>query len=623
MKPIRRDWMTHPWTAPIAGSLLPVVIVGVFGLMGFLANWEAGGPWRALRFAAQFASTPAIVAAYALPILGLLGLGLLLRWGSIPAHIEAAERPVLWFECLDFPHPRVPLTRRQLRKFLLITGRPGSGKTTAAGALLAALLRETAADGRADGRPFHTVVFDVHRSLAAPIAALSRELGRRAVVIDLGHPEAALGLVLPRPGPYGVEALVESVRRSWFSFQGEIPTQMRDTLKNAFALLDAGDYGLDQALRVLLSPRFRDHLLAQNPARLPPHLPDWLTLIGSMPPGEQRSKFLSTFARLFMLLESPALRLALAGRGHGGFNLETLVDPGYAGPGIDLIVTAQGQVAGELIYFFFGLVLNELSAVLRQRLSSGRASWAPEVAVFIDEMGRYGSPEAMLEFVAASRNVGVTVAGIVHSVALLDPHLQQQVLVSAANRIAGGEAGPGAEATAGQLFAYVPDPAKDRTIGGQAGTSWSATDQLAAFLSRLRHLPDREFVVRFDGWQQALWARPLLGYGRRPVDARIAAWLARRMNPGANLGRWLGRVADSGGPAAPLLPELAAETLEDTLFQAAVASGRPLAEFEAELAAENARLDRLCGAVAYEPVVRAAAGDEGWRTRADDDFAPF
>jgi hypothetical protein len=176
----------------------------------------------------------------------------------------------------------MPLTQQQLRKFLLVTGRPGSGKTTVAGALLASMLREAAAQGRADSRTIHTVVFDVRRSLAAPIAAP------------------------------GVEALAESVRRSWFSLQGEIPTQMRDRLKNAFALLDAGDYGLEQALRVLLSPRLRDHLLAQNPARLPPHLPDWLALIGSMPPGEQRDKFLSSFARLFGLLESPALRLALA-----------------------------------------------------------------------------------------------------------------------------------------------------------------------------------------------------------------------------------------------------------------------------------------------------------------------
>jgi hypothetical protein len=195
-----------------------------------------------------------------------------------------------------------------------------------------------------------------------------------------------------------------------------------------------------------------------------------------MPPGEQRNKLLSTFARLFMLLESQALRLTLAGRGHGGFNLETLVDPDYAGPGIDLIVTAQGHVAVEQVYFFFGRELNELSAVLRQRLSGGRGSRAPDVAVFIDEMGRYGSPEAMLEFISASRNVGVTVARIVHSVALLDPHLEQQVLVSAANRVAGGEVGPGAEATATQLFAYAPEmeTANDgyRGAGCRPPTSW-------------------------------------------------------------------------------------------------------------------------------------------------------
>ena len=622
MKPNRREWMTHPWTAPIVAILIPAFIVTVVGLAAFLGAWWTGGPRQALWLALQFCTTPAILLAFALPALAALGLGLLIRWGSVPARSAAAERPVLWFEGLDWPHHRVPLTRRQLRKFLLITGRPGSGKTTVAGALLASMMRE--AEG--DGRRMHTVVFDVHRSLAAPIAALSRELGRRPLVLDLGHPEAALGLVLPRPGSYGVEALVESVRRSWFSFQGEVPTQMRDTLKNALALLDAGGYGLEQALRVLLSPRFRDHLMQKSPQRLPPHLPDWLTLIGSMPPGEQRNKFLSTFARLFMLLESPALRLALAGRGHGGFDLETLVDPDYDGPAIDLIVTAQGHVAGELIYFFFGLVLNELSAVLRQRLSQrlggGRASHAPEVGVFIDEMGRYGSPEAMLEFISASRNVGVTVAGIVHSIALLDPHLGQQVLVSAANRIAGGEPGVGAEATATQLFAYAPEP--ETAADGYGRAASSATDQLAAFLTRLRHLPDREFIVRFDGWQRALWARPLLGYGRRPLDARMAAWLSRRIGPdGGRLGKWLAGVADSGGPAAPLLPDLPAESLEDALYQAAVESGRPVAEFEAELRAENARLDRLCGAVAYEPVVRAAAGDERWRTRPDADFAPF
>jgi hypothetical protein len=74
---------------------------------------------------------------------------------------------------------------------------------------------------------------------------------------------------------------------------------------------------------------------------------------------------------------------------------------------------------------------------------------------------------------------------------------------------------------------------------------------------------------------------------------------------------------------APLLPDLPAEALEDALNHAPVESGRLVAQFEAELRAENARLDRLCGAVAYEPVVRAAAGDERWRTRADEDFAPF
>jgi hypothetical protein len=82
-------------------------------------------------------------------------------------------------------------------------------------------------------------------------------------------------------------------------------------------------------------------------------------------------------------------------------------------------------------------------------------------------------------------------------------------------------------------------------------------------------------------------------------------------------------VADSGGPTAPLLPELPGEALEDALDRAAVGSGRPVGELEAELRAENAELDRLCGAVAYEPVVRAAAGDERWRMRADEDFAPF
>jgi hypothetical protein len=30
MKPHRRDWMTHPWTAPIVGILLPAAIVSVF-----------------------------------------------------------------------------------------------------------------------------------------------------------------------------------------------------------------------------------------------------------------------------------------------------------------------------------------------------------------------------------------------------------------------------------------------------------------------------------------------------------------------------------------------------------------------------------------------------------------
>jgi hypothetical protein len=64
---------------------------------------------------------------------------------------------------------------------------------------------------------------------------------------------------------------------------------------------------------------------------------------------------------------------------------------------------------------------------------------------------------------------------------------------------------------------------------GYESGAWSATDQLAAFLSRLRHLPDREFGVRFDSWRRALWVWPLLGYGSRPLDARMAAWHSKRI----------------------------------------------------------------------------------------------
>jgi hypothetical protein len=95
---------------------------------------------------------------------------------------------------------------------------------------------------------------------------------------------------------------------------------------------------------------------------------------------------------------------------------------------------------------------------------------------------------------------------------------------------------------------------------------------------------------------RVLWARPLPGYARHPIDSKLADHLARALGPeGGRLSRWLQRVAESDGPAASPLPTLPAEVLEGVLSQAAVEGGRPVAEFKAKLRAENARLDRECG----------------------------
>ena len=85
MKPQRRAWMTHPWTILVVLSLMPAAIVAVFGLMVFLNAWSTGGPGRALPLALQFCTTPGILLAFAPPVLGALGYGVLSRWGSLPA----------------------------------------------------------------------------------------------------------------------------------------------------------------------------------------------------------------------------------------------------------------------------------------------------------------------------------------------------------------------------------------------------------------------------------------------------------------------------------------------------------------------------------------------------------
>ena len=490
----------------------------------------------------------------------------------------AAGLPLVRFESARGPRRLFALTDEDLHRLLLITGRPGSGKTTLMAEIGLAYMRRA----RAPGRVCHTVTFDANRDIARRIAWWSERCGRETVVIDLGNPNFVTPLQFPRRGPGGAEAACESIQEAWFPFEAEVPTQMRDAFLNVFQLLQAGAYGLEQGVRVLRSPAFRDGLLAQGAGSLSIHLRAWVALIADLPPSEWYKKFWSTLARLFTLLESEPTRVALASRADG-FTFERLVDPAYTGPGLDVIVTAATRLNDKEVYFVFGILLNELGSVLRQCLDRPAEGQWPEIVLLADELGRYGAPGAVLDLMTAIRNVQLRAVCACHSLMSLHERLRDQVTVLAANRIAGSETGPGAQLAAAQLAPY--DATAVAIVGADGRpTYWSKADQLGEFLHRLQTAPDYEFAVKLVSQPQAGWARPVLAEAGRPEAAEATAALERAIRR----------------------------------------SGRPVPELLAELKKENDDLDRRFGRIDYRVDHRPAdASDDSWRQRPDADFAPW
>ncbi len=486
------------------------------------------------------------------------------------------------------------LTLDHLRRALLVTGQPGSGKTT----LLRSIGRAGVQAGRRDpAQPvLHTVVIDAHRTLATFMAHTSERLGRDTIVIDVGADDHITPIAFPRPGPSGAAGAADTIRRAWFSFLPEVPTQTKDALLHIFTLLAAGGYGLEQALRLLISPGFRDEVIRRAGDQLPSHAGTWVALIDNMTRSEWSRKFWPSIARLFVLLEDDAVRLSLAGRHstssqpialHGtgmeqGFSFETLNDPDYAGPGIDVIVTAGGTTSVESIYFLFGLLFGELANVLHKRLDLPPSGRWPEIVVIADEIGRYGGPEALLEHMATARNEGVRLVIAGHSLATLDRNLQERLPVLAVNRIAGSETGLGAELTAKQLHNFDPNLVATRDSLGNPTKYWSPEQQLREFEDWLKRAKDFDFAIRLDD-------SPDTVRGRLVRDADLFH--------------------------EQFVLEQALERMR--------ARGQPVATIRARLDRENAELDARFGPVHYEPPAGAEySSSDAWRLRPDKDFEP-
>ena len=527
--------------------------------------------------------------------------------GEFPA-VSNAPQPVTAARFDDLTPGRdrqVILTLDHLRRALLVTGQPGSGKTT----LLRSIGRAGVQAGRRDPAqpPLHTVILDANRTLASFLAYQSERRGRDTIVIDIGAEDYITPIAFPRPGPSGAAGAAIALRRTWFSFTPELPTQTNDVMQHIFALLAAGGYGLEQALRLLISPGFRDEVIRRGGDQLPSHVGTWVALIDNMTRSEWARKFWPSIARLFLLLEDDAVRLTLAGRHsvqesshpaaakspslgdwtreaglQGGFSFETLNDPHYTGPGIDVIVTAKGTISNDSIYFLFGVLFGELASVLHKRLdlpSSGR--W-PEILIIADEIGRYGGPEALLEHMATARNEGVRLVIAGHSLTSLDRNLQERLPVLAVNRIAGSETGLGAEMTARQLYNFDPNLVATRDSLGHPKSYWTAEQQLREFEDWLKRAKDFEFAIRLDD---------------SPDTVRGA----------------LERDAD-------LFHEQ--EVLEKALERMR-ARGQPVATIRARLDRENAELDARFGPVHYEPPAGAEySTSDAWRSRPDEDFEP-
>lgn len=500
------------------------------------------------------------------------------QWQEPASRARAAPTEVIRFKDINSGRHVMSLTLEQLQRVLFISGRPGSGKTTILRAIALAAMRAAASS---PGAVIHTITFDANRSLAEFVACASLRHGREPVVIELGAGDYLTPYQFPRRGPGGDEAAAEAIRRAWFSFEREIPAQLRDAIVHDFRLLAASGFGFDQAIRVLLSDSFRDEAMRLGRSYLSHHTGEWLALIANMPRSEWYHKFSSTLARLFQLLENTPARLALSGGGH--FSFDVVNDRLYRGRGLDIIVTATGQMDEELIYFVFGILFSDLASILRARLQSPADGRWPEIVILADEVGRYGGAEAILDLVSAGRNVDVKAALATHSLMSLRPELRAMIPVLAVNRIAGAEIGEGAALTAQQLVRYNPGLVKTLGPDGKPASYWSAEDQSREFQSWLQHAQDHEFAVRLAGQEKTLRGR--------------------------------------AAPDPELFPSPA--VLGAGLRQAARQSGRPVAEVLAELDRINRDLDARFGPVDYRVESEPSDVDgSDWRERPDDDFAP-
>lgn len=545
---------------------------------------DAGDPVAGLLAAGP---PPVVVAALGLAAAGLAVVGgrafvqdlwAALRPAARPAALKDNAPPLVVFRDLDDPGRTVALTSGHLRRALLVTGKPGAGKSVLLGVIAAGYLAE--AEHRAGGPPSHTLTFDASRDVGRTVAYLSARHGREAVVIDIGSAYAT-PLQVPRTGLAGAQGFMESWRDAFFAFQPDLPRQFADVVFTTTALLNAAGYRPEHAARLLLSEPFRAHVLARAAGQLPAPVLTGLGHLLGLPPSERARKIASAMARFGSLYGNPNTRPLFAGP-HGGFGFEALVDPDYTGPGLDVIVAASGPSSDEEILFAFGVLFNEFSAVAGAARGLATRAHQPRILLLADEAQRYGAPGAVLETLQTARNHGLRVVLATHSLLSLNPRLQQQVVLHA-NRIAGAELGDGARATAEQLARYEQAAVATWGPDGRPDSYWSPQAQAAAFADRQQALGDHCFAVRLAGQAETTWARPVIN-----------------------------------------LAELGGEAERAAALEAALArSGRPLAEVTAELEAESRRLDAAFGAVVYQAPPAADPGDDGWRQRTMDDFAPL